>query len=118
MDRWLITASNEFEADAVLGLLATVGIRGRAAGGGNPLSPGVGPPYDIYVLEGDLQRAREVIHGAGDSGASRQTEPRGIDPMTGQPYEPVSNPVPIPVPKRGLFDRLLHRADKVPPTNG
>jgi hypothetical protein len=36
------------------------------------------------------------------------TQPKGIDPKTGKPYEPVE----IPVPKRGVFDRLLKRAER------
>jgi hypothetical protein len=39
---------------------------------------------------------------------TQKTQPKGIDPKTGQPYEPVE----IPVPKRSDFDRLLKRAEK------
>jgi len=42
---------------------------------------------------------------------TQQTQPKGIDPKTGKPYEPVE----VPVPKRGVFDRLLHRAENTPP---
>jgi hypothetical protein len=42
---------------------------------------------------------------------TQKTQPKGIDPKTGEPYEPVE----IPVPKRGVFDRLLDRAEKTPP---
>jgi hypothetical protein len=38
---------------------------------------------------------------------SQQTQPKGIDPKTGEPYEPVE----IPVPNRGTFDGLLERAE-------
>jgi hypothetical protein len=38
------------------------------------------------------------------------TQPKGIDPKTGKPYEPVE----IPVPKRSTWDRLLHRAENTP----
>jgi hypothetical protein len=38
---------------------------------------------------------------------TQQTQPKGIDPKTGKPYEPVE----IPVPKRSVFDRLLGRAE-------
>ena len=36
------------------------------------------------------------------------TQPKGIDPKTGQPYEPVE----IPVPKRSTWDKMLKRAAK------
>jgi hypothetical protein len=36
------------------------------------------------------------------------TQPKGIDPKTGKPYEPVE----IPVPKRSTWDELLKRAAK------
>lgn len=42
---------------------------------------------------------------------TQQTQPKGIDPKTGKPYEPVE----IPVPKRSAFDRLLRRAESTPP---
>jgi len=42
---------------------------------------------------------------------TQKTQPKGIDPKTGEPYEPVE----IPVPKRGTWDRLLHRAENTPP---
>ena len=42
---------------------------------------------------------------------TQKTQPKGIDPKTGKPYEPVE----IPVPRRGLFDALIKRATK-PPT--
>jgi hypothetical protein len=41
------------------------------------------------------------------------TQPKGIDPKTGKPYEPIE----IPVPKRSTWDRLLHRAENTAPTN-
>jgi hypothetical protein len=56
----------------------------------------------------------DVVH---DEEASRkaqltqQTQPKGIDPKTGERHEPVE----IPVPKRCTFDRLLGRAEKTPP---
>jgi hypothetical protein len=42
---------------------------------------------------------------------TQQTQPKGIDPKTGEPYEPVE----IPVPNRSTWDRLLHRAESTPP---
>jgi len=41
---------------------------------------------------------------------TQQTQPKGIDPKTGEPYEPIE----IPVPKRSTWDRLLHRAENAP----
>jgi hypothetical protein len=43
----------------------------------------------------------------GTDEASQQTQPKGIDPKTGEPYEPIE----IPVPKRSAFDELLERAE-------
>jgi hypothetical protein len=37
------------------------------------------------------------------------TQPKGIDPKTGKPYEPVE----IPVPKRLDWERVLRRATKL-----
>lgn len=42
---------------------------------------------------------------------TQQTQPKGIDPKTGKPYEPVE----IPIPKQGVLERLLDRAEKPPP---
>lgn len=41
---------------------------------------------------------------------TQQTQPKGIDPRTGKPYEPIE----IPVPRRGVFDGLLKRAENTP----
>ena len=41
---------------------------------------------------------------------TQPTQPKGIDPTTGKPYEPVE----IPVPKRSTFDNLLKRAMRPP----
>lgn len=40
---------------------------------------------------------------------TQKTQPKGIDPKTGKPYEPVE----IPVPKRGEVEKLLRRAAKL-----
>jgi hypothetical protein len=37
---------------------------------------------------------------------SQKTQPKGIDPKTGKPYEPVE----VPVPKRSEIDGLLTKA--------
>lgn len=41
-----------------------------------------------------------------ESPPTQKTQPRGIDPKTGKPYEPVE----IPVPKREDFFGVLKRA--------
>jgi hypothetical protein len=41
---------------------------------------------------------------------TQKTKPRGLDPETGKPYEPIR----IPVPKRGDVESLLERAIKKP----
>jgi hypothetical protein len=45
---------------------------------------------------------------------TQQTQPKGIDPKTGKPYESVE----IPVPRLATFDRLLDRGEKTPPPKG
>jgi hypothetical protein len=42
---------------------------------------------------------------------TQQTQPKGIDPKTGEPYEPVE----IPVPRRSTWGRLLHGAENARP---
>jgi len=49
-----------------------------------------------------------------DAEPTQLTQPKGIDPKTGKPYEPVE----IPVPKRSVFDRLLGRAENGPRDDG
>jgi len=46
-----------------------------------------------------------------DAEPTQQTQPKGIDPKTGEPYEPVT----IPIPKLSVFDRLLGRAETTRP---
>lgn len=46
-----------------------------------------------------------------DAEPTQRTQPKGIDPKTGKPYEPVE----IPVPKLGVFERLLKRAENISP---
>ncbi len=46
-----------------------------------------------------------------DGQPTQQTQPKGVDPTTGKPYEPIE----IPVPTRDTFDRLLGRAESTPP---
>jgi hypothetical protein len=50
----------------------------------------------------------------GEGAPTQLTQPKGIDPKTGKPFEPVE----IPVPTRSLWDRLLHRAENPSPRGG
>ena len=43
-----------------------------------------------------------------DSEPTQPTQPKGIDPKTGKPYEPIE----IPVPKERQIEGLLSRAAK------
>lgn len=47
-------------------------------------------------------------HAAEPTPKTQLSQPHGIDPKTGKPYEPIE----IPVPKRGLWDKMLGRAAK------
>jgi hypothetical protein len=52
----------------------------------------------------------EDDHASEPTPKTQQTQPKGIDPKTGKPYEPIE----IPVPKRSTWDRLLKRAESAP----
>lgn len=41
---------------------------------------------------------------------TQPSQPKGIDPKTGKPYEPVE----IPIPNRSTWDRLLRNAEAPP----
>lgn len=43
-----------------------------------------------------------------DESPKQKTQPKGIDPKTGKPFEPIE----IPPLKRGVFEGLLRRAAK------
>lgn len=49
-----------------------------------------------------------------DEQPTQQTQPKGINPKTGEPYEPVE----IPVPKERDIEDLLSRAAKRSATDG
>ena len=49
-----------------------------------------------------------------DAEPTQQTQPKGINPKTGKPYEPVE----IPVPKRSAWDSLLGRATRSSANDG
>jgi hypothetical protein len=120
--RLVTSAPNEFVADIICQRLKEGGVQVLPVGtSARPTSLAGG--RDIYVEDDDLTRAHEILQeaeAAGDemseaSGAAvQETQRKGIDPKTGKPYEPVE----IPVPKRSLFDRLLHRAENRPSHGG
>jgi hypothetical protein len=60
------SVANEFEADAVCGLLSEAGIRAmqQLAGAGVGGRVGGGGTRDIYVAERDAERAREILGGS------------------------------------------------------
>jgi hypothetical protein len=55
-------------------------------------------------------RSRKMTDDQHDAEPTQPTQPKGVDPKTGEPYEPVE----IPVPERSVFDRLLKRAESTP----
>jgi hypothetical protein len=65
MSRHLTTASNEIEAELVLGIVRGAGIGAWESNslGGRAGSSG---PRDIYVSDTDLERARQVLQAAQD----------------------------------------------------
>jgi hypothetical protein len=68
---------------------------------------GASGPRNILVKASDVGRARDAL----GLEPTQQTQPKGIDPKTGDPFKPVE----IPVLKRSTWDRLLHRAENTPP---
>lgn len=52
-----------------------------------------------------------MIDGPHDTERTQPTQPKGIDPETGKPYEPIE----IPVPKEREIEDLLSRAANRPP---
>ncbi len=66
----------------------------------------IGVGHDPIVVFDDMS---DVLSHASEP--TQQTQPKGIDPRTGEPFKPVE----IPVPERGVFDRLLKRAENTPP---
>jgi hypothetical protein len=49
-----------------------------------------------------------------DTEPTQQTQPKGVDPNTGQPYEPIE----IPIPKERTIEDLLSRAAGRSATDG
>jgi hypothetical protein len=67
----LTSAPNEFVADIILQRLAEGGVRARPIGrlaGPTPFAVGRVVEQDIYVEDGDLQRAREILRDAESAG--------------------------------------------------
>jgi hypothetical protein len=117
--RLLTSAPNEFVADMICQRLMEGKVQVLPVGtSARPASLAGG--RDIYVEDADLERACEILRDAeslsdqdlseATEAAVQRTQPKGIDPKTGEPYEPVE----IPVPKRSVFERLLERAENVP----
>lgn len=68
MSSYLTTASNEFEADVILGRLALADVRAWQEGTLGPRA-GMAGARDIYVEPGDFERARDVLREALEAGA-------------------------------------------------
>jgi hypothetical protein len=61
VSRYLTTASSEFEADAIRGRLAEAGIPVIAQGAMDEHGIEFAHTRDVYVNDGDLERAREIL---------------------------------------------------------
>jgi len=51
--------------------------------------------------------ARHTDYDGTDNPAMQPTQPKGIDPKTGQPYEPIEIPVPEGEDVEDALDRLI-----------
>jgi hypothetical protein len=49
-----------------------------------------------------------IVPDPNEAEPTQPTQPKGIDPKTGKPYEPVE----IPVPKRAEWERILRRGSE------
>jgi hypothetical protein len=100
------TAGSGPEAEMICQILASAGIRAMQRRLIDNPEFGPSGSRSVLVKAPDLARAREAL----GLEATPPTPPEGIDPETSKPHEPVQ----APVPKRGLFDRLLRRAENPP----
>ena len=100
------TAGSGPEAEMMCQILASEGIPAMQQRLVDNPEFGAGGPRSVLVKALDLVRAREAL----GLEPTQQTQPKGRN-KDGEPYEPVA----IPVPKRGVFERLLHRAENTPP---
>jgi hypothetical protein len=96
------TAGSGPEAEMICQILAGAGILAMQRRLIDNPEFGPSGPRSVLVKAPDLARAREAL----GLEPTQQTHPNGIDPKTGESSEPAK----IPVPKRGVFHRLLHRA--------
>jgi putative signal transducing protein len=71
MNRHLATAANELEADMILARMSEAGIRAWPTSIG---AFGRGGPRDIYVDEGDIDRARKALEASESVDEAELTE--------------------------------------------
>jgi hypothetical protein len=105
------TAGSGPQAEMMCQILAGEGIPAMQQRSIDNPEFGAGGPRNVLVNASDLERARDVL----GLEPAQLTHPKGIDAKTSTPYEPVG----IPVPKRSIWDRLLHpAAENTPPQRG
>lgn len=104
------TAGSGPEAEMICQILASAGIHAMQRRLIDNPEFGPSGSRSVLVKAPDLARAREAL----GLEPTQPTQPKGIDPKTGEPFEPVQ----IPVQKRGVFDRLIHRAENTPTQRG
>jgi Putative prokaryotic signal transducing protein len=120
--RVVATAGNETEAEMIGEWLSEAGIRSMPQMSSRGIRLGAAAERDIYVEAKDYDRALEVINGEAPSeaelaalseaAATQQSQPKGTN-RAGEPNEPLE----IPVPKAGDWERALDQATgpKSPP---
>jgi len=111
MSKYLTTASNELESEIILSHLSQVEINAWESNslGGRPGSAG---PRDIYVDEGDFERARESLSAAQHVDEDELAALAEGPPRTQPTMPKYGDPVEIPIPKRGQWEKVLRRATK------
>jgi hypothetical protein len=101
--RIVATAGSGPEAEMICQILASAGIHAMQRRLIDNPEFGPSGSRSVLVKAPDLARAREAL----GLGPTQPTQPKGVDPKTGEP----SAPVAVPVPKRSTWDRLLKRAE-------
>ena len=119
--RIVTTVENEAEAEMVAEWLSEAGIRSVAQMSSGNIRLGAAAPRDVYVAEGDYDRALEVINAEvpseeelaalSEAAVTQPTQPKGRD-REGRPYESVEIPIPEKADVLGALEDAARKPDQ------